>query len=271
MKSKLSLTVIFFFIFNCEPKNYRIHNPATPLESEKQAIVGFGCYRLTSGLFGKGAEIGPRITLVEVISVDDKNKKLVTAPFEYENPSEVKEGSETIYYTNKITMKNFYVMLLLDAKKKYAIQSITWTESCGQKCTYSVTKNFTLYDSFKALPIQAKANEINFRGVHQVSIVETSDDDPDGLNDPTTELGEILKKTFSSYKKKKAILNIAEEEITKNELDELKKDFYDQKIFYKGKLEPKWAEEKFLKEFIVNQKDGYWKVKAEAKLAKMSK
>lgn len=255
-----------FFIVNCESQMVRLHNPNNIDIGGKQAIVAFGHYRLESGIFGKTGSTDSILTLVEVISVNDNNKSVVTSPFIPEEPIKVEQGSDTIYFNNVIMEDGYYTILLLDTKKKYAIQSLRWYVKCGQGCVRSFYERFNIYDSFKTLPIQAEPGVINFLGIKQIKIVdlnEESSNEKEKINDDRIE---SFIKTITPQFNRKAVLSDGEQDIIKEELHNVKKNFYEENSYNKIS-----AERNFLKKFIVRQKEGYWKDKAEIKLNQLQK
>jgi hypothetical protein len=258
--------ICIFFILNCESRKVRLHNPSNLENGNRQSIIAFGHYRLESGIFGKIGSTDSILTLVEVISVNDNNKSVITSPFIPEEPIKVEQGSDIVYFNNVIIENGYYTLLLLDTNKKYAIQKLDWYVNCGQGCQRSYSLNFDIYDSFKTLPIQSKPGEINFLGIKQIKIVDSNEEnsnEKEKINNDS--MSSFIKKITPQFNRK-AVLSDGEPDIIKEELDNVKKLFYEENSYDKIS-----AERNFLKKFIVRQKEGYWKDKAEIKLSQLLK
>jgi hypothetical protein len=117
----------------------------------------------------------------------------------------------------KVNLNLFYRIIIPDSNKKYAIESLTYIDSCGKNCIRTITCPFDIYESFKKIPIQITSANIQFLGIQQIDFMKASEN----------EIG----------------------------------------CYENNKVEPKNAELKFLRDFIDVQKEGYWRIKAEERLA----
>lgn len=243
---------IFIFLLDCTAKDVRLADPATPEESAKQGVVAFGIYRVF-----KGSDLLKKLTfeqraarnflnIVEVTSVNDVDR---TASFS--NKLVINEENDSSQ-TRKVNLNLFYRVLIPDSNKKYAIESLTYIDSCGKNCIKTITCPFDIYESFKKFPIQITSTNIQFLGIQQMDFKKASEN----------EIGcyqhnkEIRKGGF------KPIFIPGEDSIKRNVLSYLAESYY-----FAQQVEPKYAEIKFLRDFINNQKEGDWKIKAEERLA----
>jgi hypothetical protein len=265
----LQLRVIYFisivlFIFHCETPITRLADPVTSEDSAKQGIVAFGIYFCTiddgylnfSELRFQRPCIAIRdITIVEIVSIDHKNKKIVTLPSTLKDDFVDIKNRRARYFTDA---NEIHTILLQDVNKKYAIESFRILVSVipGSNKKYILRCPLNVYESFKALPIQANAKEIKFQGIFN---------NGDGLIRPNPE-SPICSiddgfRILESDGWRTSIVK-GDSFVSKHDLS------YFEEIYYLGKkVEPKNAELKFLRDFIDVQKEGYWKLKAEERLA----
>ncbi|HRG44910.1 MAG TPA: hypothetical protein PLX69_04335 [Leptospiraceae bacterium] len=269
-------TVYLFFIIlsflNCTAKDVRLANPATPEEGAKQGVVAFGFYKIMQDPFdlnigpgyllrtarkaasgekdafdepgsGLAAEVNITPSFVEIISIDDKNKKAETVALKFNEPVPIEASNTNFFLTNFISPKNFHV-IHLNSERKYAIDSLKWIIHCGNYCTETITCNLDVYKSFKSNPIQATTGGIKFFGLHKINIEKQSENERYSF---VCNINNALSTEEMAIKYK--LKNVIE-------------------AFYLGQqIEAKYAEIKFLRDFIDVQKEGYWRIKAEERLA----
>lgn len=283
---------IVFLISNCTSGAWRLHNPKTSAEGEKQTVVGFGHFRIgsvTQYLLGDSPELDSTFSLIEVVSVDDKNKKIITGkPFEQQefikgnkedklevfwgntinNATSVddcisakKRGDSVCNMTKSIIKSHFDSFLFLDPNKQYVIKSMHWTEYCGNGCRKAINWPMNLYESYKALPIQGKAGAVNFQGIYKIELKQVLSEDENAC----LEEFQNTKINFCDSKRRKLIITKVDD-LPKEGYENVKEAFYEE-----AKVNPKNAEIKYLKNLIQIQNNGYWKEKAEARLAAIGK
>jgi hypothetical protein len=253
----LQLRTIYFFsillcFLDCTAKDVRLANPATPEEGAKQGVVAFGIYRVF-----KGSDLLKKLTfekraardflnIVEVTSVNDVNR---TATFL--NKPVVNDDSD-FSQTKKVNLNLFYRIIIPDSNKKYAIESLTYIDSCGKNCIRTITCPFDIYESFKKIPIQITSANIQFLGIQQIDFMKASENEIGCYENNK----EIKKGGF------KPIFIQGEDSIKTEVISYLAESYY-----FAQRVEPKNAELKFLRDFIDIQKEGDWKIKAEERLA----
>jgi hypothetical protein len=254
------LTMLVLTGFNCKTPPTRLYNPQTSIIGEKQAIFGFGHYRAFEiPIFGKRASVYSNFNFVEIISVNDANKTVISSPVLPEPPVSLKENDIETLNSNFSNNNGFQTILILDPNKKYAIKSIRFMQKCGSNCRREILLNLSLYDSYKTLPIHAQAGEIKYAGVFKFTDVETSNDDPDGLlvlsPDP---LYNAIIEGIGNQKKQKSIVGSEDGTLTRSKFtDEIN-------LLYESDkdLSFKSSRKKFLVEFLKIQKSGFWFEKA---------
>lgn len=287
------LILITLLAFNCKSGAWRLHNPNPTTEGEKQTVVGFGHYRfgsVTKYLLGNAPEVDSTFTLVEVVSVDDKNKRIVIGkPFEIqefvkgnkEGELEVfwgnainnvtsiddcisakKRGENVCNLTKSIIVSHFDSFLFLDPKKQYAISRVHWIESCGGKgCRRTISWPINIYESFKVLPIRGKAGTVNFQGIYKFELKQISAENKSECFE------EFQNKVVDYCDSENRKLVIAKVDSLPNEGYEYIKEAY----YEDGKVSSKNSEIKYLKNLIQIQNNGYWKEKAEERLTAIGK
>lgn len=273
----LQLRTIYFFsillfLLACTAKDVRLADPTTLEESAKQGVVAFGFYKIMQDRFdlnigpgyllrtarkaasgekdafdepgsGLAAEVNITPSFVEVISIDDRNKKAETVALKFNEPVPTQTSKNNFLLTNFISPKYFHA-IHLNSEKKYAIDSLKWIIYCGKYCTETVTCNFDAYKSFKSNPIQATAGDIKFLGLHRINTEKPIENERYSF--------------VCNIKNAQSTEEIAIKYNLKNVIE----------TFYLGQqVEAKYAELKFLRDFIDVQKEGYWKIKAEERLA----
>lgn len=250
----------------CSAKNIKLYNPANQIDARKQSVIGFGLFRRVPSLLFSDSAMSfgiSNIELSEVVSVDDKNKKVATTLFIPEKPIEVKEGDKKVYYGQTPNLENYFTLLIRDVNKKYCISKITWTESrtysCGPGCQRTQTIIFNRYpnpyQSFKALPIQSEPGKIVFKGITEMQDADTTEEDPETAPYKFYDLI-LFKKKW-----KKTVLNPTSD----FELKNLKKYYF----LNKEDTDPSSAKKRFFTSIIERQGSGYWKEEATKELAKL--
>lgn len=264
----LQLRTIYFFsillfLLACSAKDVRLADPTTPEESAKQGVVAFGIY-----FYGDGDDTYPLVTgihgyapivdvsLVEVTIVDHKNGQIETLPFLGKKFLKSTNGDNNeIFLSNylRVNVNPIHAFILPDLRKNYSINGVSfWVLSyLGRRSKLFCPLN--VRDSYKTLPLKPMAGKITFLGFFKLNGTLATNDD--GSCSAETHGGFI---SGSS----KPVLKKSEELEIINRVDAHAEFFYLEK-----KVEPKYAELKFLRDFIDVQKEGYWKIKAEERLA----
>jgi len=169
----------------CATEKIRMHNPATPTEVRKQSVVGFGLYRkYTDGLIPiEHALVFTRqhISISEVVSIDEKNKTVVTKPAtDIMQVTTEQEGDKTVRYGMAPNLDPFFTFLIPYIRKKYCVTRVTWEGiGCGGKCRVRVWRTPNPYQSFKALPLAGTPGKIVFKGLYRMDELNTTEDDPE--------------------------------------------------------------------------------------------
>ena len=267
----LQLRTIYFFSIllcfqDCTAKDVRLANPATPEEGAKQGVVAFGIYFCaTDDGYLKFPEMDSQfsgeirdITLVQVISIDHKNKILDTIPVKLKDEFIANRDLHSNLVSNDGNA--IHTILVQDTKKKYAIESfrsyVPIETGYQNKRRYQLlTCPLNVYESFKALPIQANAGEVKFLGIFN---------NGDGLvkPNPNSPLCNITNYRSLESDGWRTSITRGDKSTSKHKLDGL------ETLFFLGsEIDPKNAELKFLRDFIDVQKEGYWRIKAEERLA----
>ena len=265
----LQIRIVYFFsillfFLDCTAKDVRLADPTTPEESAKQGVVAFGIYFCTiddgSITFPELRFLRPciairDITLVEIVSIDHKNKKVIALPSTLKDDFIDIKNRRARYFTDA---NEIHTILLQDVNKKYAIESFRILVSAipGSNRKYILRCPLNVYESFKALPIQGSAEEIKFQGIFN---------NGDGLirSNPKSPICSIDDgfRILESDGWRTSIVR-GDSFVSKHDL------WYFEEIFYLGKkADHKNAELKFLRDFIDVQKEGYWRIKAEERLA----
>lgn len=265
MKKLTILPFVISMFVACSARNIKIHNPANPNEQKKFSIFAFALFKKAPSLFGEFAMPFniTNIELSEVLTVDEKNKKVGVTPFYPEKTIEVQEGDNKAIYGQVSNLEKYYAMLLKDEKKKYCITKVTWTRqdtvSCGPNCTRTITTTYNRYpnpyQSFKAFPIQAEPGKISFKGIVEMKEAEIQEDDPEN---PPFKFFEFV---FLTKKWKKTLIN----PVIDFSWNDLKKEYF----LNKEDTDPSSAKKRFLTKFIERQATGFWKEESEKELAKI--
>jgi hypothetical protein len=247
VKIHLKLRVLYFIftlLFSCKVKEVRLADPFVPLEYSKQGLVAFGLYSFSEfGFYKKqiGSQIELiKIQLVEIISIDEKNKIVESIDL-----NQYQIGEKEYPSNNSFPVKNFNTIVIENVNKKYAIKSFSYILGNG-KSAKLVTCDFNVYNSFKILPIQNAGRKINFLGIYYKNDIDASN-----TNEPKCDNYQFKEKVVTLENNQDLISN------HRNLVE----------AFYLGmQIEPKYAELKFLRDFIDSQKEGDWKLKAEERL-----
>ena len=245
-------------------------------------VVAFGLYivnppadGILTKIFNPNDAIYPvSITSHKLVTVESINKPTTTAktsPFVVKAPYAAgKEGDNELFMAYGISLGGFSTYVMENGEAKYAIGEISY-EYCynqtrmvnGVPQTYRqcdlITFQVDPYTSFTSFPIQPKSGDVQFLGIFQARIINTEKTDPYARNAVS---GLLAMAGVGDYQR----IQIMPDEgyISKSGNSDFIKSFYG--------AEPqtlKGAEINFLKSFILNQKDGFWKEKAELKLKKL--
>lgn len=270
LKAICSLLLLSSLFYCVTQKNVRLADPATPEESAKQGIVAFGIYfcAIDDGylkfpevdFYIRCMEIRD-ITLVEIISIDHKNKKVETIPSTLKDEFILDRDNRPNYLLSR-EYNAIHTILLKNIEKRYAIESFHTYVSPrpGKKISPRLTCPLNVYESFKALPIQADAGEIKFLGIFN---------NGSGLIKPNP--NSPLCRFNSNFNHDFRILESDGWRTSLSKGDRIMPEHhsrYFERVYYLGReTKPENAELKFLRDFINVQKEGYWKIKAEERLA----
>ncbi len=267
------------FLFHCTAKDIRLADPATPEESAKQGVVAFGVYVYGDrpySLFREWYGYAPvvDVSLVEVTVVDNKNRKIETLPFLKTEFLKSTNDSNTDFYvsnylrvtvnpthTNKeLNIRNnlpepvnpIHAFIRPNSKKEYTIESVSFEINFDNRMS-KVICPLNQYDSLTTLPLKPLAGKVTFLGLFRLTGTLASNED--GSCSTNTRVGFISGNS-------KPILNRSDESEVANRMKP-----YAEYFHLENKLDPKNAELKFLRGVINVQKEGYWRIKAEERLA----
>jgi hypothetical protein len=280
----LQLRTIYFFsillcFLDCTAKDVRLANPATPEEGAKQGVVAFGIYvygdrpySLFRDWYGYAHVLD--VSLVEVTVVDNKKRRIETLPFlKTEFLKATKDSSMDFYISNYLrvtvnpihTNEEFnirnnlpdpinpiHAFILPDSKKEYTLESVSFQINVDNRVS-KVICPLNQYDSITTLPLKPLAGKVTFLGLFRLTGTLATNED--GSCSTNTRMG------FMSGNSKPILKKSDELEVTN------KMKPYAEWFNLENKVEPKNAELKFLRDFIDVQKEGYWRFKAEERLA----
>jgi hypothetical protein len=240
---------ILFFLLNCSAKDVRLADPYIPINYSKQGLAAFGIYSFREWGFNKKKVGEPiklfKVQLAEITSIDEKNNKVESTRLNLENIF-LNENDSPEKFNSLSFVKNFNIIVLDDANKKYAIETFSYLKGQG-RYQKLITCKLNIYESFKSLPIQGEGKKINFLGIYHKGEADES-----AQNDSSCDYYEFKGKTISLEINQELLIN--HRNLTET--------------FYLGQqVDPKYAEIKFLRDFIDVQKEGDWKIKAEERLA----
>lgn len=204
------------------------------------------------------------VQLEEVVNIDDKRKKLTTKPIDSVEPVVIEpEGRARVTYEESYYSRtdNFFVFVSPNPEKKYVITEIAYSfrKSGGKGLMVTVTRRYPVdpYKSFRALPIQSIPGKINFLGTFMGNILETSPNDPYGVEDPNPGLSDVLDRPLVTPN-----IEPAEKFIGLQRDDGLRDKFYGN-----YRPTPETMEMHFLNEIVSTYRDSYWEDKARERLA----
>ena len=278
---KIGFLVPFLFLNACAPKMYRLTKPQTPADEKKLGVVAFGLYLVNppgdgalSKLFNPNDAIYTVLVsdhkLVKVESINKPTTSAKTSPYTLKPPVAAgKEGDSELFMADGVSFSGFSAYAMENSSDKYAIGEVSYVYCYNQtRMVNGVMQTYRQcdqivypvdpYTSYTAFPIDPKAGDVQFLGLFQARIIKTVKTDPYGRNNA----GLLSVAGMGDYER----IQIMPDDgyIIKSGNTDLIKSYYGTEA-----QTLKGAEINFLKNFILNQKDGFWKEKAELKLKKL--
>lgn len=205
-----------------------------------------------------------RITLEEVINLDENSKTMETKPLplvEYKLESEGKIGYKETYLSCPGV---FYHFVPPNPNSTYIITEISYSfkKAGGRGTLLEPTRKFPIdpFHSYQSLPIRVTSGNLEFLGTYMASILKTSDSDPYGVDDPNPGYSEIFQRAKVTPK-----IQDAESFIQNRRLDDLRNRFYGNL-----KLSKKSMQIRFLMEILEYYSGTLWASLAQSKLDELS-
>ncbi|EOQ94773.1 hypothetical protein LEP1GSC195_3955 [Leptospira wolbachii serovar Codice str. CDC] len=263
---KLILLIPLFFSIECATRSYRFQNPVNSESSKKKGIVVFSIYSVyPKDRNPKLNEFLPTDESFKLSFQDDlisfydmKQKKEVEFAENIDGGIEDKE--KIIYVKKRIrnvsnSIYESYFELELEEGQEYAISRILHGLLVIDKMEY-YPYPLDPIQSFETLPLKVKPGEISFMGLYQIRIVNSDANNPFAKKRNKNDMNAML---------------FGREGFDEVVIGEMRLDNgYIEKASNGVKYNKLQSEITYLKDFILNQKNGYWKEVAQKKIANLS-
>lgn len=262
--TKLFLSIsLFSLLANCAVA--RVTDPK-PSEQGKSGVVLFKYYHywLEDNWFfySKATNLDTDLILSEVEAIEESGKKmkLKALPIDFKKIEE-SEGEKS---TNFFNYRAYSALYIPDTSKKYVITNVKYCQRYLIFLQHIFTSNCFDYplneaESFAILPLETKPDTIRYLGFFKFEEVETKENDPyNGTNFRRVAI-------FIPFERKVKIKMT----LQKDDGNYAKESPYSYKNYYFPDMKEdtiQGQEETAIKQFILIQKYGYWKEKADKKI-----
>lgn len=264
---KILLFITLLLTLQCATRSYRFQNPINSASAKNKGILVFSIYSLyPEDKNPKKNEFLPTDESFKLSFRDDliffydmKSKKEIEFP---ENiTGDIVDKEKVIYVKKNVrvvsdSMYESYFEVELEEGQEYAISRIfhgKFINSQMEYYPYPLDPN----QSFKVLPLKIKPGDITFMGLYQVRIVTTDENNPFAKKRDKENLNALL---FGREGHNEVVIG------------EMRPDNgYIEKAANGLKYDKVQSEKTYLKNFILTQKEGYWKEIAEKKLSRLNK